>query len=200
MKGIINNLDNLDLANPSLRYALTHNGTVNCDDIFAAVILDINYKGNLKLIRTANVSEHLENSDLIIFGTGEGRFDPHASNSLLRENGIKYSSAGLVWRVFGKSILRKCDAPGKYLDIVAEKIDTKFIRFIDYYCSGEINAIDSNNVFSAQFNLLVSSNCSNEVFEEKFRKAYPIFENVLKKEILIWKGKASYSKSNKHKH
>ena len=198
MKSITSNLDETTAKSITYYSALTHSGDIHCDDVFAAVIIDMLYRGNLILYRVPNIPENVTENNLIIFGTGKTCFDPESPNAPLRGEGKKYSSAGLVWKKHGRAALRKLDAPGRHIDIIANNIYKNFIRHIDNRCTGEFNPAFENAFSMKQFDdvsrIWTSDEESNEEFCKMFDAAYIIFNQVVQKEIAIWKARANYKK------
>jgi uncharacterized UPF0160 family protein len=86
----------------------THNGNFHADDVFSIAALKHIFP-NFNLIRTRNL-EVIGKADLVIDVGGEynadaGRFDHHQRGGAgERENGIPYSSFGLVWQKYGLEI------------------------------------------------------------------------------------------------
>ncbi|MBA6382595.1 MYG1 family protein [Colwellia sp. BRX10-6] len=86
----------------------THNGNFHADDVFGIAALKHIFP-NFNLIRTRNL-EVIGKADLVIDVGGEynadaGRFDHHQRGGAgERENGIPYSSFGLVWQKYGLEI------------------------------------------------------------------------------------------------
>lgn len=113
---------------------ITHSGTMHADDIFATAFLEL-YLGNIKVLRVAEIDKNT-NCNAIIYDIGRGKFDHHQENSDFRDNGIKYSSIGLLWREFGKDFLKKNNI---------ENVDEVFLAFDKELIEG-IDAID-NGVF-----------------------------------------------------
>lgn len=109
---------------------LTHNGPFHADDVFATVMLEKLY-GDVALARVAEVKE---DSDAFAYDIGFGKYDHHQEDKAIRDNGIHYSSLGLIWRDFGHEILQKSglDQEDLYLDI-----DETFILPIDALDNGE---------------------------------------------------------------
>lgn len=109
---------------------LTHNGPFHADDVFATVLLEKLY-GDIALARVSDVPE---NTDAFVYDIGFGKYDHHQEDKALRENGIHYSSIGLIWRDFGHEILKKmgCDSEDLYDDL-----DDTFILPIDALDNGE---------------------------------------------------------------
>jgi len=107
---------------------ITHNGAFHADDLFAAATLSILNDGNVKIIRTRD-PKVFEKGDYVFDVGGEyneerNRFDHHQKGGAgVRENGIPYSSFGLVWKKFGEQICGSKEVAGKVERKVVEPID-----------------------------------------------------------------------------
>ena len=86
---------------------ITHSGTMHADDVFATAFLEL-YLGDIKVFRTNSLDFSVSQS-AIIYDIGRGKFDHHQVDAKKRENGITYSSFGLLWNEFGKDYLTKMD-------------------------------------------------------------------------------------------
>ena len=73
---------------------ITHNGTMHADEVFSTAFLSL-YFGNFKVARVSEVPENIS-SNTIVYDIGKGKFDHHQSDARIRDNGIKYSSLGLL--------------------------------------------------------------------------------------------------------
>lgn len=88
---------------------VTHNGSFHADDLFATAVLSILNNGNVKIIRTRD-SKLIEKADYVydvggIYDEKLNRFDHHQEGGAgKRDNGIEYSSFGLVWKKYGEKI------------------------------------------------------------------------------------------------
>lgn len=107
---------------------VTHSGTFHVDDvistIFISKIFDV-----INLIRIPSIdNRNIDNK--LVFDIGFGECDHHQKNrNGKRENGIFYSSIGLLWKRYGKEYLKKIDS--KNLDKVYEYVDKELIQYID---------------------------------------------------------------------
>ncbi len=124
---------------------ITHNGSFHADDIFAAAALStmLEKKGeDFEIIRTRN-PEIVGKGDYIfdvggIYDQEKNKFDHHqVGGAGKRDNGIEYSSFGLVWKKFGqelagseneaelvdKHLVAPIDADDNGLDLVENKYD-----------------------------------------------------------------------------
>ena len=115
------------------KICVTHNGTFHADDLFATAALSILNNGNIKIIRTRKPKE-IEKGDYVYDVGGEynadkNLFDHHQkSGAGSRENGIPYSSFGLVWDKYGETICGNRE--------VANLIDKKIVCPIDAVDNG----------------------------------------------------------------
>ncbi|MEE9328253.1 MAG: MYG1 family protein [Cocleimonas sp.] len=106
----------------------THNGNFHADDVFSIAALKSVFP-SFKLIRTRD-SELITKADIVLDVGGEydpdaGRFDHHQRGGAgERENGIPYSSFGLIWQKYGLEI---CDGNQK----VANAVDAGLVSTID---------------------------------------------------------------------
>ena len=87
--------------NPESANACTHGGIFHADEVVASVILAkyhaMYFESNEFVVcRTFKVPEDL-NPDAIVYDIGGGQFDHHQrGGNGCRENGVPYSSAGLI--------------------------------------------------------------------------------------------------------
>lgn len=81
----------------------THNGIFHADDIISASILTI-IDPSASITRTRDIKT-LKEAD-IVFDVGCGKYDHHFVNAEARVWGITYSSAGLIWRDYGRNAIR----------------------------------------------------------------------------------------------
>ena len=161
---------------------ITHGGTFHADEVFGTVILSKIFR-EANVLRTFKVPEGLDN-DVIIYDIGGGRFDHHQrGGNGQRENGVPYSSVGLLWKEFGYYIVKNtCNNP--YL--VWSLIDRDLIQGIDAQDNGVMPKTDYPTSPMTVSNTISSFNPtwdSNENVDEAFKKAVDfatvIFDNVL---------------------
>lgn len=117
---------------------VTHNGNFHADDIFSVAALK-SILPPFKLIRTRDL-DLIAKADIVIDVGGEydadaGRFDHHQRGGAgERENGIPYSSFGLVWQKYGVEI---CAGDKD----VAKAVDTGLVSSIDAIDCGHVESV-----------------------------------------------------------
>ena len=117
--------------------ALTHSGRFHADDVISAVILNKVY-GDITLLRTTRVPEKLT-SNVVVFDIGGGEYDHHQKGGNgMRNNGIPYAAAGLIWRRYGHILLKNTADP-IYL---WNGIDKLLIQGIDAIDNGVMPQVD----------------------------------------------------------
>ena len=107
---------------------ITHSGRFHIDDVISTIFLSKIIK-NVILIRVPTIKNiNLDNK--IVYDIGLGEFDHHQKNrNGQRENGIYYSSIGLLWRKFGKKYLTEMKV--KKVDKTFQYMDEELIQYID---------------------------------------------------------------------
>ena len=127
-----------------------HNGIFHCDDVTACACSDIllenlyDYSDEFEvkkvaIVRTRN-PEVLKKCSICV-DIGGGEFDHHYEGcDKKRKDGTKYASIGLVWKTYGKKLIRliKPDLSTSEIDRLFEKIDNEIIRFIDADDNGKL--------------------------------------------------------------
>lgn len=107
--------------------AATHSGTFHADDILAAAALRLAMP-SVTILRT-RVQEQLNAADILfdvgrIYDPAKCRFDHHQIEyKEARENGVPYSSFGLVWRELGEVLSGSIEA--------ANRIDRSLVQGVD---------------------------------------------------------------------
>lgn len=108
---------------------ITHGGVFHADDVAATALLQIyvSSKGyKYEVIRTFNPKSEGytdETPNSIIYDIGGGKFDHHQidDDHIIRADGLKYSSVGLIWQQIGDYLV------GKYADEVYDNL----FKYID---------------------------------------------------------------------
>lgn len=116
----------------------THNGNFHADDVFSIAALKSIFP-SFKLIRTRDL-ELIAKADVVIDVGGEydaetDRFDHHQRGGAgERENGIPYSSFGLVWQKYGTQICQGNQG-------VANALDAGLVSTIDAIDCGHVEGV-----------------------------------------------------------
>ena len=165
---------------------ITHNGTFHCDEVFSTIMFS-KLLPEVIVCRTSDLEK--ANSDQYIYDVGGGELDHHQfGGNGERDNGVKYSSCGLVWKKFGKEIIKKYTE--KDIDEIWKMIDKNLIQCIDAGDNGQIPGINVDyrlvQVASiiSEFNPNWDEDIDPDVkFEEAVKLAETVFDNSMKSSI-----------------
>jgi len=143
--------------NPDEANAITHSAPHHADEVFATVLLSMFQ--DVKLIRTRDqqliekiIDSQATSKDFYVYDVGKvydptrRLFDHHQKDDarqLFRPVGIRYSSAGLIWRECSWLILKRFSLPPLIQDQVARIVYQKLILHIDACDNGQ--SADYNN-------------------------------------------------------
>lgn len=134
------NVKNISIINAQEANAITHSGIFHADEVMATVLLS-KVLPEVKVCRTSKVPEDVA-EDVIVYDIGGGIYDHHQREfSEARENGIKFSSFGLLWRKFGMQLLSDNQE-------VFELFDKTFVTGIDAVDNGQIERTDDVQVMT----------------------------------------------------
>lgn len=164
----------------------THNGIFHADEIVACAILClVNSNKSVRILRTRDQKELMQ-CDICV-DIGGGKFDHHqAGFNKTRENGVKYASAGLVWKIYGKSLIDlilKKYFPGTNCNTVSifQSFDDSVISLVDCEDNG-IKAEKHCFSFISSF-LPLWFNNNQKDFNKQFSKALATTITVLEQEL-----------------
>ncbi|WP_167631095.1 MYG1 family protein [Mariprofundus ferrooxydans] len=116
----------------------THNGNFHADDVFSVAAIGM-ILPSFTLVRTRD-SELIAKADIVIdvgleYDPERGRFDHHQRGGAgERENGIPYSSFGLIWQKYGADI---CQGDQD----VANAVDAGLVSTIDAVDCGHVEGV-----------------------------------------------------------
>ena len=172
---------------------ITHNGTFHCDEIFSSIMFS-KLLPEVVVCRTSDLEKARENQ--YIYDVGGGELDHHQfGGNGERENGVKYSSCGLVWKKFGKEIVKKYTS--EYINETWQMLDKNLIQCIDAGDNGQIPDInvDYKLVQVASIIAEFNPNWDEEIdpdvkFEEALQLAEKVFDNSLKSSISKMRAKS----------
>lgn len=145
--------------------AYTHTGIFHADEVLATSIIRgiaTMQKEKFTLHRVLQVPEDIE-PDAIVFDIGGGKYDHHSRDIEYRENGVPYSSVGLIWRDFGEDYLAFNGCPQEYISAVFHEVDEQLIQavdsrdngyreFEDAYCANNLTFSDMISNFNPNWN------------------------------------------------
>lgn len=173
---------------------ITHAGTMHADEVFATAFLDL-YNKDIEVMRVSEVEKAKIRKDAIVYDIGRGKFDHHQENAKVRENGIKYSSLGLLFEEFGKDYLKQEkieDIDEVYIGMEKELIEA--IDAIDNGVFPEIIAPYKVKTISDIIKLFNPSFGSNEKEEEQFIKAVEVAKQIWQETLYSVIGKVKAKK------
>lgn len=166
----------------------THNGNFHADDIFATAALK-KIHPSAKLIRTRDL-DVIAQADIVIDVGGEydpdkDRFDHHQRGGAgERENGIPFSSFGLVWQKYGLQI---CDDNQK----VADGLDSGIVSNIDAIDCGHVEGVSEGISLSQTVQMFNPTWQEDKNFDECFDEAVKFASRVLDRFIASANGGVS---------
>lgn len=103
---ILSSLENLAKERSNAIIIGTHNGIFHSDEVVGCAILSLVWSPNPVLIIRSRDEDVLHQCDLCV-DIGGGKLDHHqAGFNETRKNGVKYASAGLVWKNYGMTLIQ----------------------------------------------------------------------------------------------
>lgn len=115
--------------NVALRVCV-HDGIFHADEVMATAILWIANEGSISITRSRNPDVWKE-ADILV-DVGGKQFDHHMKGGNgVRENGVPYASAGLVWKHFYEEVLLHVSVPTEYWLQMCQLVDERLIQGID---------------------------------------------------------------------
>jgi uncharacterized UPF0160 family protein len=135
----------LDLPRPIL---VTHSGKFHCDEVFAYAVLrlalGLHEAGHDHTLLRTRKPELIETGDIVfdvgsVFDVAANRFDHHQRGAPVRADETPFSSAGLIWQVYGEravaALLPPADAQ-QFAVAIAAELDESIVRRIDEIDNG----------------------------------------------------------------
>ncbi|MGK0249351.1 MAG: uncharacterized UPF0160 family protein [Oleispira sp.] len=163
----------------------THNGNFHADDVFSVAALKTIIP-SFTLIRTRDL-ELISKADVVIDVGGEydpatDRFDHHQRGGAgERENGIPYSSFGLVWQKYGLEIC------GGNQDI-ANSVDAGLVSTIDAIDCGYVKGVSDGISLSQTISMFNPTWQEESHFDTCFDEAVEFAARVLTRFIASARG------------
>jgi len=155
---------------------VTHNGNFHADDVFSIAAIKCIFP-SFTLIRTRD-HELINKADIVIDVGGEydadtGRFDHHQRGGAgERENGIPYSSFGLIWQKYGLEI---CQGNQE----VATSVDTGLVSVIDAIDCGHVEGVSTGVSLSHTISMFNPTWQEDSHFDDCFDEAVDFASRVL---------------------
>ncbi|HEY9202622.1 MAG TPA: MYG1 family protein [Gammaproteobacteria bacterium] len=164
---------------------VTHNGNFHADDVFSIAALK-SILPSFKLVRTRDL-ELINKADIVVDVGGEydpdtGRFDHHQRGGAgARENGIPFSSFGLIWQKYGVEI---CQGNQD----VANALDSGLVSEIDAIDCGHVEGVSKGISLSQTIGMFNPTWQEDSHFDECFDEAVEFASRVLKRFIAAANG------------
>jgi uncharacterized UPF0160 family protein len=155
---------------------VTHNGNFHADDVFSIAALKCVFP-TFNLVRTRDLALIAE-ADIVIDVGGEykaesGRFDHHQRGGAgERENGIPYSSFGLIWKKYGLAICQNNQE-------VANAVDAELVSTIDAIDCGHVKAVSQGISLTQTISMFNPTWQENSHFDACFDEAVDFALRVL---------------------
>ena len=126
---------------------ITHGGKFHCDEVFAYAVLrlalGLSKPGEDHVLLRTRKQELIETGDIVfdvgsVFDEAANRFDHHQIGAPTREDGTPFSSAGLIWQVYGERAVAALLAPdaAAFAPAIAKALDAKLVKRIDEIDNG----------------------------------------------------------------
>lgn len=182
----------------------THNGRFHADEVMATAILKEIF--DIELIRTRDEAK-LKELD-IVYDVGGGKFDHHDTFKECREDGIPFASCGLIWREFGRRVIRFMDPSIEEEEVEAAftYVDKFLIKGIDALDNGvkigekDVPLMDISRIISGFNPQWFSERDDDEAFNEAVELASVVLDNVLKSRMAVLRSReivqSAYEKRN----
>jgi uncharacterized UPF0160 family protein len=154
----------------------THNGNFHADDVFSIAALKHIFP-TFTLIRTRDLAV-IAKADIVIDVGGEydaelGRFDHHQRGGAgERENGIPYSSFGLIWQKYGVKICQGSEE-------VAQSVDRGLVSTIDAVDCGHVEGVAQGISLSQTISMFNPTWQEESHFDDCFDEAVDFASRIL---------------------
>lgn len=167
---------------------VTHNGIFHADEVFAIAVLRTVFESTM-VTRTRD-QNLINGADILVdiggvYDINHNKFDHHQREGAgQRENGIPFSSCGLVWDRFGCNYLAQSKVPPEFILDVHNELDKSIIAAIDYIdCNGMKGFSNVDAPVYTISQVISSFNDPDGNQDEAFWKAVELAENILQNEI-----------------
>jgi uncharacterized UPF0160 family protein len=159
---------------------VTHNGIFHADDVFSIAALKHVFP-SFNLVRSRD-PDVITKADIVVdvggvYDAPTGRFDHHQRGGAgARENGIPYSSFGLIWRKYGAQI---CDGDQN----VAKAVDSGLVSAIDAIDCGYVEGVATGISLSQTISVFNPSWEEDDNIDQCFDEAVDFASRLLERFI-----------------
>ena len=168
--------------NPAEAQVVTHGGVFHADEVMAVAILSEIFGREMKVSRVFKVPNDLPDGTIVL-DIGGGKYDHHQrGGNGARENGAPYASCGLIWREFGKELLKEVED----IENVWRLIDEQLISGIDAIdcgaiprCEAVVKPMTISAIISSFNPAWDSTETPDEAFVKAVDEAKRIFDRLL---------------------
>jgi len=161
----------------------THSGVFHTDDVMAMAALLYLFPAAV-IHRTRDQAE-LDACDIIldvggVYDAEKGRFDHHQKGGAgARENGVLYSSLGLIWRHYGMDVIRQILSGGDHTARVHRLTDERLVQVVDATDNGQKLYPQQDPSFEGIYGMSVSAVISSfnpqwDEAEAQFDICFPV--------------------------
>jgi len=167
---------------------VTHNGNFHADDVFSVAALNLIFS-SIELIRTRDL-DVMAKADIVldvggIYDADKGRFDHHQKGGAgARENGIPFSSFGLIWKKYGLEI---CAGNQE----VADSLDKNLVSTIDAIDCGHVEGVATGISLSQTISMFNPTWQEDGDFDACFNEAVAFSSRILTRFIASASGGVS---------
>ena len=164
---------------------VTHNGNFHADDVFSIAALKIIFPTSI--VKRSRDLTQISQADIVIdvggeYDTNTDRFDHHQRGGAgARENGIPYSSFGLVWQKYGVKICQGNED-------VATAVDADLVSVIDAIDCGHVEGVASGISLSHTISMFNPTWQESGDFDTCFDEAVAFASRVLQRFISVADG------------
>lgn len=164
---------------------VTHNGNFHADDVFSVALFK-RILPSFTLIRTRD-PELIKSADIVLdvgleHDPERDRFDHHQRGGAgERENGIPYSSFGLIWQKYG---LQACGGSQE----VADGVDAGLVSTIDAIDCGHVEGVQEGISLSHAIGMFNPTWQEDTHFDDAFNEAVEFASRVLARFIAAASG------------
>lgn len=166
----------------------THDGSFHADEVFAIAALGL-LGEPIEVVRTRD-PEVVARADLRVDvgfrdDAGTGDFDHHQREfDSVRDNGVRFASFGLIWRVFGTQV---CEGDPE----VAAAVDVSLVQAVDANDTGQqltrslidgVRPMTANAIIGG-FNARWDETLSGEQERARFDAAVALAQGILEREL-----------------